>query len=149
MLFLLPFYILRYEKDKERINKKETELYELLGEYECIVQELDKLFCAQERGSVYGRLLELIKKITDYIFEKQDSVRKGIGDIMGGKVLELQTDKALEEGREEGREEGVRAFVESYQEDGMSKEQVSLRLMKKFHLTESESQIYINKYWKE
>lgn len=95
--------------------------------------------------NVEGRLLELIKKITDYIFEKQDSVRKGIGDIMGGKVLELQTDKALEE----GREEGVRAFVESYQEDGMSKEQVSLRLMKKFHLTESESQIYINKYWKE
>ena len=144
-MFLLPFYILRYEKDKELINKKETELYELLGEYECIVQELDKLFCAQERGSVYGRLLELIKKITEYIFETRDSVRKGIGDIMGGKVLELQTDKALEE----GREEGVRAFVESYQEDGMSKEQVSLRLMKKFHLTESESQIYINKYWKE
>lgn len=112
-------------------------------------RNLTRYFVIRKKGSVYGRLLELIKEIAGYVFEKQDSVKKGIGDIMGGKVLELQTDRALEEGREEGREEGVRAFIESYQEDGMSKEQVSLRLMKSFHLTEPEAQVYINKYWKE
>ena len=31
----------------------------------------------------------------------------------------------------------------------MSKDKISLRLMKNFHLTESEAQAYINKYWKE
>ena len=37
LLFLLPFYIMRYEKDKKKINKSETELHKLLEEYESIL----------------------------------------------------------------------------------------------------------------
>ena len=150
-MFLLPFYIMRYEKDKKKINKSETELNKLLEEYESILQYLDRELYNQ--GVVYGRLLELMKEISDYIFKKEESVKKGIGDIVGGKVLELQTDKALKEGMEkgieQGIEQGIKAFVESYQEDKMPKDKISLRLMKNFNFTEAEAQSHIDKYWKE
>ena len=40
-----------------------------------------------------------------YILRKED-VRKGIGEIMGGKVLELESEKLKAEGKAIGRAEG-------------------------------------------
>ena len=135
---------MRYEQDKKKINKSETELHKLLEEYESILQHLDKVL--YDQATVYGRLLELIKEISDYIFEKEESVKKGIGDIVGGKVLELQTDKALEKGKEIGEIKGI---CETAQELGGSKESLQKKLMEKFNLTEAEAQSHIDKYWKE
>ena len=148
LLFLLPFYIMRYEKDKKKINKSETELHKLLEEYESILQHLDKIL--YDQGAIYGRLLELIKEISDYIFKKEESVKKGIGDIVGGKVLELQTDKALQKGKELGEKIGeIKGICETAQEFGGSKESLKKKLIEKFNLTEAEAQSHIDKYWKE
>ena len=151
---------MRYEKDKKKINKSETELHKLLEEYESILQHLDKIL--YDQGAIYGRLLELIKEISDYIFKKEESVKKGIGDIVGGKVLELQTDKALQEGKEIGKEIGekigkeigekigeIKGICETAQEFGMSKETLKKKLIEKFNFTEAEAQSHIDKYWKE
>ena len=43
-------------------------------------------------------LTKLIIKIADYIFREDDNARKGIGDIMGGKVLELESERLKAEG---------------------------------------------------
>ena len=51
---------------------------------------------------MYTDLTKLIIKIADYIFREDDNVRKGIGDIMGGKVLELESERLKAEGRTEG-----------------------------------------------
>ena len=148
LLMLLPFYIMRYEKDKKKINKSETELHKLLEEYESILQHLDKIL--YDQGAIYGRLLELIKEISDYIFKKEESVKKGIGDIVGGKVLELQTDKALQKGKELGEKIGeIKGICETAQEFGGSKESLKKKLIEKFNLTEAEAQSHIDKYWKE
>ena len=40
-----------------------------------------------------------------YILRKED-VRKGIGEIMGGKVLELESERLKAEGKAIGRAEG-------------------------------------------
>ena len=64
---------------------------------------------------------------------------------MGGKVLELESDKLIKE----GLLKGIQALIESYQEDGISKNKLKMRLMEKFNLTESEARNYIEKYWKE
>ena len=141
-------YIMRYEKDKKKINKSETELHKLLEEYESILQHLDKIL--YDQGAIYGRLLELIKEISDYIFKKEESVKKGIGDIVGGKVLELQTDKALQKGKELGEKIGeIKGICETAQEFGGSKESLKKKLIEKFNLTEAEAQSHIDKYWKE
>lgn len=102
------------------------------------------------REPIYGRLLELIKEISDYIFKKEESVKKGIGDIVGGKVLELQTDKALQKGKELGEKIGeIKGICETAQEFGGSKESLKKKLIEKFNLTEAEAQSHIDKYWKE
>ena len=43
-----------------------------------------------------------ISRRMEYIFRKEEDVRKGIGDIMGGKVLELESERLKAEGRTEG-----------------------------------------------
>ena len=55
---------------------------------------------------VNADLTKLIIKIADYIFREDDNVRKGIGDIMGGKVLELESERLKAEGKAIGRAEG-------------------------------------------
>ena len=55
---------------------------------------------------LYTDLTKLIIKIADYIFREDDNVRKEIGDIMGGKVLELESERLKAEGKAIGRAEG-------------------------------------------
>ena len=50
------------------------------------------------KSELYTDLTKLIIKIADYIFRKEEDVRKGIGDIMGGKVLELESERLKAEG---------------------------------------------------
>ena len=69
-------------------------------------------------------------------------------------MLELQTDKALQEGKEIGKEIGekigeIMGMCETAQEFGGSKESLKKKLIEKFNLTEAEAQSYIDKYWKE
>ena len=54
------------------------------------------------KSELYTDLTKLIIKIADYIFRKEEDIRKGIGDIMGGKVLELESERLKAEGRTEG-----------------------------------------------
>ena len=51
-------------------------------------------------------LNKLIVKIADYMCRNEDVVRKGIGEIMGGKVLELETERLRAEGQAIGKAEG-------------------------------------------
>ena len=51
-----------------------------------------------------GRLptVELVIRIADNVFRDKEKVRKGFGDVMGGKVLELESDKLIQRGIEQG-----------------------------------------------
>ena len=48
--------------------------------------------------------MELIIRIADYILRDSQKVRKGFGEVMGGKVLELESDKLIKKGIELERE---------------------------------------------
>ena len=50
-------------------------------------------------------MIELIRRIADYIFADRKKVKERLGDIMGGKVLELETDKLIKLGEEKGRQD--------------------------------------------
>ena len=47
-------------------------------------------------------MIELIIRVADYVFRDKENVRKGFGDVMGGKVLELESDKLIQKGIEQG-----------------------------------------------
>ena len=51
-------------------------------------------------------LNKLIIKIADYICQSEEVVRKGIGDVMGGKVLELESERLRAEGEKIGEIKG-------------------------------------------
>lgn len=90
LFFLLPFYIMRYEKAD--LETGDQELNEMLEEYREIEERLEK---------EYRDLIELIIRIADYILRKRKKARKGFGDVMGGKVLELESDRLMQQGRTE------------------------------------------------
>lgn len=60
-----------------------------------------------------GRLqtVELVIRIADYVFRDKEKVKKGFGDAMGGKVLELESDKLIQRGIEQGLKKGIQQGI--------------------------------------
>ena len=67
---------------------------------------LEKELSETGKSEQYTDLTKLIVKISDYIFREEDEVRKGLGDIMGGKVLELESERLKAEGQAIGQAQG-------------------------------------------
>lgn len=106
LLFFLPYYIMRYEKQFKEIAKDKERLTALLLEYESIRKQLEKTLYGKEESVLYADLVELIIKISDYMLESEEVIMKGVSDVMGGKVLELETERQFKMGRAEGKAEG-------------------------------------------
>lgn len=104
LFFLLPFYIMRYEKAKKELEKNQEKLQEMLEEYRSIEKCLEEEFLYHDREKEYRDMVELIIRIADYILRDSQKVRKGFGKVMGGKVLELESDKLIKKGIELERE---------------------------------------------
>ena len=98
LLMLLPFYIMRYEKKKHDMRKNPKLRQVLLNEYDEIRINMEKELTETGKAELYTNLTKLIVKIADHIFEKEEDIRKGIGDVMGGKVLELESERLKAEG---------------------------------------------------
>ena len=105
LLFLLPFYIMRYEKSREKLEKDPEELRELLQEYEKIAGKLEDSLLGRVREAQHRYLVEVIIRISDYIFANSEKTRKGVNAAMGGEVLDLKTDKLINEIRQDVKEE--------------------------------------------
>ena len=59
---------------------------------------LEKELSTAGRSELYADLNRLIVRISDYIFRKEENVRKGVDEVMGGKVLQLESERLREEG---------------------------------------------------
>ena len=60
-------------------------------------------------------------------------------------ILEI----GMEQGLEQGLEQGMRVLIETCQELGMSRDETSIRLMKKFSLQEDIAEMHLSRYWQE
>lgn len=125
LLFFLPFYILRYEKDLNNIEENSSKLNALVAEYHSLRLQLEQELSSDAESDIYARLLELIERISNYVLRKKPVVKERIGDIMGGKVLELKVDVAHDKGRKEGREEGREEVISRLLKYGMSVNEIS------------------------
>lgn len=105
LLFFLPYYIMRYEALLSDIDKDAQKLNLLLAEYEDIRLRLEAELYEEGKSVLYEDLIKLIILISDHMI-KSGEVRERLGDVMGGKVLELESERLLRIGREEGRNEG-------------------------------------------
>ena len=106
LLLLLPFYVMRYEDTAHTIGEDSEKLQGLLKEYEDIRINLEKELSTAGRSELYTDLNKLIIRISNYIFREEEKVRKGVDEVMGGKVLQLESERLREEGMAIGKAEG-------------------------------------------
>lgn len=130
LLILIPFYIFSHEKSFPEYNSNEQKLAELKAEYQEILERLDGL----ERQGVIGAfdkrtIIELSGDVIKEIAQKYENVQKGVGDIMGGALIETEARTILNQGKTQGISE--------------TKKQTALRMLKIGKLTTEEIAEYL------
>ena len=140
LLMLLPFYIMKYEKKGHDFNNNPELFQVLLNEYEEIRVNLEKELTETGKSELYTDLTKLIVKIADYIFRKEEDVRKGIGDIMGGQVLELESERLKTGGMIAGAIKTCKKFK-------LDQEAAVKNVIEEFSLSEKDAINYVKKYW--
>ena len=75
-------------------------------------------------------MIVLIEEIADYIIPKDNEIRKGLGEIMGGKILKLRSEELLEQGEAKGRIDAIQNMIDL----GLTREQI----LRKYSLEEYE-----------
>ena len=126
----MPFYIFNLERKFPQYETDNAELEELKQEYMSFMAGLDK---AVEKGklSVYYRrvIIDMSKKVLENLARKYDKVRRGVKEIMGGRVLEHEGKTILNQGiaigEERGRIEANIAAARRLREMGMSDTDIS------------------------
>ncbi len=104
LLFLLPFYIFRYESKFEKLEKNTEKLQKFKNEYLYIREQLETL---SKEGKIteYEKrtIMEMSQRVSAALARNYPQVRKGVDDIMGGKVLEHEAKTILQRGIREGK----------------------------------------------
>ena len=106
LLILLPYHVLRYESFLKNSGNNAKKLKQLLTDYQKINNLLEH--CTDDKKStLYIDMITLIEKIADHIIPKDNkNVRERLGDIMGGKILQLESERLLEKGQLLGEAKG-------------------------------------------
>ena len=140
LLFLIPFYILRYEKELSQINESEERLHELTQDYKSIYEYLQGLESCRELSESYlCNLIQLTQQLVEVVAEKAGNVRREV-NTMGGKVLELESERLIKIGMERGMQRGMEQGMERGIKQGLAQkyEQVTksiLGVMNEFRLS--------------
>ena len=97
LLLLLPYYIMNYESQKKAIEEDADKLNALLDEYRNIAKLMQEELLEEDKSVLYTDLSNLIIRIANHVFSDNEKVKKGVADIMGGKVLQLESERIREE----------------------------------------------------
>ena len=99
LYFLIPFHIFTYEHDLLEYDSDEQRLNDLKHAYRIIIKKLDQ---CTEAGYIteYMKLtiIDMSKKVLEHVCFRYANVRKGVREIMGGKVLEYEAKTILRAG---------------------------------------------------
>lgn len=124
LYFLIPFHIFAYEKELEKINDDFERLEDLLLVYKKFAGVLQQRV-KEGKLTEYERqvIRDMTVKVTDSLAAKCDHVKRGVEDIMGGAILELEVDKILNKGidigKVEGKTEGMISALTALVRDGL------------------------------
>ena len=157
LIFLLPFYIIRYRNKNSSgcIVQDSDDFQQLMDEYQSIKQYLTEKLYNEKKENLYLTIIELSNKIIDYIFADNLPARKGLGDIMGGQVLELATDRLVEESIQKGiaqgaaleREASIRTLIHFSRKNNIPMDNLIQQLTTEYHLSDDDVQQLIARYW--
>ena len=107
LYFLIPFYLFKMESNLSVINEDAEKLEKLEGIYSGILAGLET---AEKDGVIsyfsYLAIRDMTNKVAGNLAGKYDKVKKGLGDLMGGQVLDFEAKRIRDESRLEGIREG-------------------------------------------
>ena len=119
LLILLPYYIIKYEKELSAIAGNEARLQALEQEYRYIIYRLEQM-TKEDNTALFKDMMQMIRRVMDYILRKNEDVKERMADTMGGKVMWLPSDE-LRKARNEGSECGIERGIEQGIEQGTDK----------------------------
>ena len=142
LLILLPYHILRYEHFLKHNGTDSKKVQHLLDDFREINRRLEETSEKEQKSHLYMDMIVLIEEIADYMIPKDNGIRKGLGEIMGGKILKLRSEELLEQGEARGEargrltglREGRIDAIQNMIDLGLTKEQI----LKKYSLEEYE-----------
>ena len=104
LYFLIPFYIFTYENRFDRIERNQDMLDSLQQEYRGITDRLDQLAQDGVINTFYKvSIVDMTNWVLQNIAAKYENIRKGMGAIMGGQVLDYEARRLKYQFLEEGR----------------------------------------------
>lgn len=106
LLILLPFYLMRYEKELSGLDAESDAAAALIRECREIRMRLADLTLLQGDELLYRQITELIIRASDHLLAANEPLNRKVRPAMGGEVLELMDDK-IERSRREGIQEGI------------------------------------------
>ena len=107
ILFLLPLYIFRYERKFKKYENNTEKICELKEEYLYIREQLEKLSVEGTITEYEKRtIMEMSKRVADALAKNYPQVKKGVDDVIGGKILEHEAKTILQRGISQGIREG-------------------------------------------
>ena len=83
----------------------------LLDDFREINRRLEDASEKEQKSHLYMDMIVLIEKIADYIIPEDNAIRKGLGEIMGGKILKLRSEELLEQGEAKGRIDAIQNMI--------------------------------------
>lgn len=129
LLMLIPFYIFSHEKSFSEYNNDGQKLAQIEAEYREILEKLDELEQQGIIGAFEKRtIIELSRDVIKEITRKYENVQKGVGDIMGGALIETEARTILSQGISQGISQGAE----------QAKKKTAARLLKMGKLTVEE-----------
>ena len=111
LLILLPYHILRYEHFLKHNGTNSKKVKHLLDDFREINRRLEDASEKEQKSHLYMDMIVLIEKIADYIIPEDNAIRKGLGEIMGGKILKLRSEELLEQGEAKGRIDAIQNMI--------------------------------------
>ena len=111
LLILLPYHILRYEHFLKHNGPNSKKVKHLLDDFREINRRLEDASEKEQKSHLYMDMIVLIEKIADYIIPEDNAIRKGLGEIMGGKILKLRSEELLEQGEAKGRIDAIQNMI--------------------------------------
>lgn len=99
LYFFIPFHIFAYESNFQRFETKQEELSELKKSYIDLFSRLNS--CPYDEMTEYVKqtIKDLSKKVLEKISKKYKNIQKGLGDVMGGKILDYRAKDIKREGQ--------------------------------------------------
>lgn len=95
----IPYYIMRFEDKFAAMEENPDERIAMLADLQKMVTKFESYAKTSKHPNIYTDTMQLAKRIAEHLLSNQKKTKREVNHIMGGKILELHSEKMLKKGR--------------------------------------------------